>query len=50
VRRLYVRKSYVEGDVDFIFGGGKPQMSSATAAQYTPTAYLAGSDGWNPLH
>ncbi len=22
VRRLYVRKSYVEGDVDFIFGGG----------------------------
>jgi pectinesterase len=28
----------------------RPQMSSATAQQYTPTAYLAGSDGWNPIH
>lgn len=28
----------------------RPQMSASTAAQYTPTAYLAGSDGWNPIH
>jgi pectinesterase len=28
----------------------RPQMSSSTATQYTPTAYLAGSDGWNPIH
>jgi pectinesterase len=28
----------------------RPQMSSSTVAQYTPTAYLAGSDGWNPIH
>ena len=27
----------------------RPQMSSSTATQYTPTAYLAGSDGWNPI-
>jgi pectinesterase len=30
--------------------GNRPQMSGATAQQYTPTAYLAGSDGWNPIH
>jgi len=30
--------------------GNRPQMSSATAQQYTPTAYLAGADGWNPIH
>ena len=30
--------------------GNRPQMSSATAQQYVPTAYLAGSDGWNPIH
>ena len=28
----------------------RPQMSAATAASYVPTAYLAGSDGWNPIH
>jgi len=28
----------------------RPQMSAATAAQYVPTAYLAGSDGWAPIH
>jgi len=28
----------------------RPQMSASTATQYTPTAYLAGSDGWNPIH
>jgi len=28
----------------------RPQMSSSTATQYTPTLYLAGSDGWNPIH
>jgi pectinesterase len=28
----------------------RPQMSSATAQQYVPTAYLAGADGWNPIH
>jgi pectinesterase len=30
--------------------GNRPQLSSATAAQYTPAAYLAGSDGWSPIH
>jgi pectinesterase len=30
--------------------GNRPQMSSSTASQYVPTAYLAGSDGWNPIH
>jgi pectinesterase len=28
----------------------RPQMSSATATQFTPAAYLAGTDGWNPIH
>jgi pectinesterase len=28
----------------------RPQMTAATAAQFVPTAYLAGSDGWNPIH
>ena len=27
----------------------RPQMSSSTAADYTPQKYLAGSDGWNPV-
>jgi pectinesterase len=27
----------------------RPQMSAATAAGYTSTTYLAGSDGWNPV-
>ncbi|WP_030439902.1 pectinesterase family protein [Actinoplanes subtropicus] len=27
----------------------RPQMSSATAANYTAQKYLAGSDGWNPV-
>nr|WP_208329494.1 pectinesterase family protein [Streptomyces sp. 846.5] len=26
----------------------RPQLSDAQAANYTPAAYLAGSDGWNP--
>lgn len=30
--------------------GNRPQMSASTATQYTPTLYLAGSDGWNPIH
>ena len=29
--------------------GNRPQMSDATAANYTPQKYLAGTDGWNPL-
>ena len=27
----------------------RPQMSAATAANYTSQKYLAGSDGWNPV-
>ena len=27
----------------------RPQMSDATAANYTPQKYLAGTDGWSPL-
>ncbi len=27
----------------------RPQMSATTAADYTSTKYLAGSDGWNPV-
>jgi pectin methylesterase-like acyl-CoA thioesterase len=27
----------------------RPQMSDATAANYTPQKYLAGADGWNPV-
>lgn len=27
----------------------RPQMTAATAASYVPTAYLAGSDSWNPI-
>jgi pectinesterase len=27
----------------------RPQMSNATAANYTAQKYLAGSDGWNPV-
>jgi pectinesterase len=27
----------------------RPQLTDAQASQYTPAAYLAGSDGWNPL-
>ncbi|MFI5914010.1 pectinesterase family protein [Dactylosporangium sp. NPDC051541] len=33
-----------------VVNSNRPQMSASTAAQYTPTAYLAGSDGWNPIH
>lgn len=29
--------------------GNRPQMSSSTAANYTPQKYLAGTDGWDPL-
>ena len=29
--------------------GYGPQMSAATAAQYTPEAYLLGSDNWKPI-
>jgi len=32
-----------------VVNANRPQMSAATAAQYVPTAYLAGSDGWNPI-
>jgi pectin methylesterase-like acyl-CoA thioesterase len=32
-----------------VVNSNRPQMSAATATQYTPTAYLAGSDGWNPI-
>jgi pectin methylesterase-like acyl-CoA thioesterase/pectate lyase len=28
----------------------RPQLSDAQAANYTPQKYLAGTDGWNPLH
>ncbi len=28
----------------------RPQLSAAQAANYTPQKYLAGSDGWNPVH
>ncbi|MEJ3741671.1 pectinesterase family protein [Actinomycetes bacterium KLBMP 9797] len=27
----------------------RPQLSDATAANYTPQKYLAGTDGWNPV-
>jgi pectinesterase len=27
----------------------RPQLSASTAANYTATRYLAGSDGWNPV-
>lgn len=30
-------------------GSGRPQLTTAQAASYTPQTYLAGSDGWNPL-
>ena len=33
-----------------VVNANRPQMTAATAAQYVPTAYLAGSDGWNPIH
>jgi pectin methylesterase-like acyl-CoA thioesterase len=33
-----------------VVNGNRPQMSASTAAQYTPAAYLAESDGWNPIH
>jgi pectin methylesterase-like acyl-CoA thioesterase len=26
----------------------RPQLADADAARYTATAYLAGTDGWNP--
>jgi pectin methylesterase-like acyl-CoA thioesterase len=29
--------------------GNRPQMSDATAANYTPQKYLAGTDSWNPV-
>ncbi|WP_436530645.1 pectinesterase family protein [Actinoplanes sp. HUAS TT8] len=29
--------------------GDRPQMSAATAANYTSQKYLAGADGWNPV-
>ncbi|SDU88480.1 Pectin methylesterase [Microlunatus sagamiharensis] len=28
---------------------GRPQLSAADAAAYTPETYLAGADGWNPV-
>lgn len=30
-------------------GSGRPQLTAAQAASYTPQTYLAGADGWNPL-
>jgi pectinesterase len=33
-----------------VVNADRPQMTAATAAEYTPTLYLAGSDGWNPIH
>jgi pectinesterase len=27
----------------------RPQLSASTATQFTPTAYLAGTDAWNPI-
>lgn len=30
-------------------GTNRPQLAAADAARYTPQAYLAGSDGWNPV-
>ncbi|MFY1615655.1 pectinesterase family protein [Micromonospora sp. WMMD736] len=32
-----------------VVNANRPQMSASTATQYTPTAYLAGTDGWNPI-
>jgi pectin methylesterase-like acyl-CoA thioesterase len=32
-----------------VINADRPQMSASTVSQYTPTAYLAGSDGWNPV-
>ena len=32
-----------------VINANRPQMSASTATQYTPTAYLAGNDGWNPI-
>jgi pectin methylesterase-like acyl-CoA thioesterase len=29
--------------------GNRPQMSDATAVNYTPQKYLAGTDAWNPV-
>ncbi|WP_203917878.1 pectinesterase family protein [Rugosimonospora africana] len=28
----------------------RPQLTDAQAATYTPRRYLAGTDGWNPIH
>lgn len=41
---------YGNGGAGAAVNSSRPQMSSATATQYTPTAYLAGSDNWNPIH
>ena len=27
----------------------RPQLSASTVTQFTPTAYLAGADAWNPI-
>jgi pectinesterase len=32
-----------------VINANRPQLSASTATQYTPTAYLAGTDGWNPI-
>ena len=31
-------------------GADRPQLTAAQAATYTAPRYLAGSDGWNPVH
>ncbi|MEV6641801.1 pectinesterase family protein [Amycolatopsis sp. NPDC051371] len=31
-------------------GADRPQLTAAQAATFTPQRYLAGGDGWNPVH
>jgi pectinesterase/pectate lyase len=31
-------------------GTDRPQLTAAQAASYTAQRYLAGADGWNPVH
>jgi pectinesterase len=40
---------YLNTGAGATINGNRPQMTAAQAASYTPAAYLAGSDGWNPL-
>ncbi len=55
----YIRASYIEGDVDFIFGRGTAvfdrdeihslSRGSSSNNGYTLARYLAATDGWNPV-